>query len=110
MLKIQAREIVRYARRNGINLTRGGVNFPDLCARGVLAHALRVEQGEEIVDGDYVYMYKPDVAKHYGLTRDEISGLEGGFETRYHSEQPYHDRGYDKIGRNVARLVGLLVD
>lgn len=100
--KPQAREIVRYAKRHGINLRRGAASweFPNLCARGVLFYSVKDQMTRHT-------MYSYELHTILGLTSKQINSLEAGFENY---ENRGRDQTYYKVGRRVAQMVGLPVD
>lgn len=96
-MKIQAREIVREAKRQGLTLTRGGVGKENkACARAVLAkkHLGRAQK----------LYFTPELAKAIGVTSQDLQDLEDGFEgfTPDEGASRYH-----RVGRRVAELAGL---
>lgn len=102
MIKPQAREIVRYAKRNGITIKNNRVAFPNLCARGVLAHSVLTEKG---VWGEQS-IYHESIHQNLGLTEDDLDALETGFEGFWDRPDLLKNRYY-KVGQRVATLAGL---
>lgn len=97
---IQARNIVRYARRNNITICRGGVGWKNqACAYSVLGHMLF---------GKFEGWDMQDIApKMNKRTNKDILALEAGFEGYCWGQQEYGKNPYYKVGKNVARLAGL---
>lgn len=99
-IRVQAREIVRYAKRHGLALVRYGTGFNNRhCARSVIRHAVKPE----------VSMYLEEINEAVGLTYEEMESLEQGFD---YGNDPRNENAapslkYFKIGQNIARLAGL---
>lgn len=108
-VKVQAREIVRAAKRNAIKMQHGSY---DECAVGVLGlmvgysfddyqvfHPLPEHNSEE--------KFYRIIARKAGRTYEDIRALEAGFE----ENQPYRDQHkgnrYFKVGERVAALAGV---
>jgi tRNA(Ile)-lysidine synthase TilS/MesJ len=100
-IKIQAREIVRYANRHGLTLARYacGSDNQRQCARGIIRHAVNKKTS----------MYKEEINEAVSLTSADMDSLESGFDYgRYQrDENCAPSLKYFKIGQNVARLAGL---
>lgn len=97
--KVQAREIIRSARRQGITLTR----WPEsnlttkVCATAVIRGEL---EGDTIYDSDRI-------ADLLNMPRENVLALSYGFEG--YTIVPDHIRKnrYYKVGQRVAAMVGL---
>jgi hypothetical protein len=86
---VQAKKILRHAKKHGITLTRGagGVQFPNLCARGVLAHMM--------TGTDNLYNDIPGISPHIARA------LELGFEGHtFERVAPKYQRYYN-VGQKV---------
>lgn len=101
---MQAREIVRYAKRNGLTLMRGGVGNTNKthCARSVVYHMAFGPKNQ----GQYSIYFKRLPAS-MGVSEHQIESLERGFEYTNPIRVKGYDKRYYKMGQNVARLVGL---
>ncbi len=104
--KVQAREIVRFARRNGLILTRGGTGYYKTCVRGVLRNSLLSAETWKDIS-----IYNPIVEEVFGLSSEDASALEEGFEGYPPLNSKWgkavRKNRYYKVGQNVARLAGL---
>lgn len=102
-MRIQARDIVRYARKNGITLTRWEMGRDGkACARSVLA---MMAIGKENFYKNYREYNSDEVRKATGLTSNQLLALESGFENW--GAPSWGDKRYYNVGRNVAKIVGL---
>lgn len=96
--ELTAKNVVKYAKENGIVLTQGAVahEFPRMCARAVLAHAIDKNQDE---DGEYksMYAYSEDYAKAWNIEDEDMEDIESGFEkSDYGKSNPeYYQLGMD---------------
>lgn len=104
MSLLQARTIVRLAKRHKMTLARNEVGFGDnICARGVVSYH---------ANGRKFQMYVPNTYNLLGVTEDAMDGLEAGFEgreirsNRISQDFKVYER-YRKVGERVAKLAGL---
>jgi hypothetical protein len=94
---IQAREIVRFAKRNGMTIRRMGVaTLQDGCPSAGSC-ALFVLASMYGGDKNNILSYLP------GITMYDLNSLESGFEGWGWNT----DNRYYRVGRNVAVLAGL---
>jgi hypothetical protein len=105
-VSLQARNIVRLARKQKMKIARGGLgrlhNRPAACALAVL----RDEIGSEYS------IYDREFSDELGVSFEKLMGLESGFEGRVvETAEPYRQnadfRRYYKVGERVAKLAGL---
>lgn len=100
---IQARTIVRLAKKHGLELRRLGTGQPNgefrgHCARAVLAQTV----GKDVTAVLYCDETTKLISEKFGLTSDEIQGLEGGFEgTEW---QRIYSKRYFKVGQRAYEL------
>lgn len=118
MIKLQAREIIREANRQGVSLRRGDRRY---CAVGVVARNV----GMSDQSGGY------QIAEKLGVKGDNITALELGFEGYNNDGLAIQKHGYDvdmefserwitvqeadklrksryfKVGQRIAELAGL---
>jgi hypothetical protein len=80
--------------------------FPKLCARGVLAHSVRMTRNETLEYGVYTRMYDTDIPQTLGISWNDLEMIEQGFDFP-DNDRSYSKNKYYKVGQNVARLVGL---
>jgi hypothetical protein len=104
-MKLQAREIVRFAKRTGIEMRRG---WPSRCAKGVAKNMYGLKS----------YATDQYLVNATGLKLVDIAALEMGFENWPTHIMYYdgvsqkqlnniHKNRYYKVGKRVAELAGL---
>ena len=102
MSQIQARNIVRLAKKYKLTLERGSTNRrPNrgACARSVLA---------KHVDPNLIYsVYDDAIARKLGVEMDDLNALESGFEGWPLPNTTPLQRRYYNVGKHVAELAGL---
>jgi hypothetical protein len=100
-IQLQARSIVRLAKKHKLTLGRGGLGEGErtACARAVLRET----------SGFNGSIYDNAFARLLGVDREKLDGLEAGFEgepVEGHDNSPTFLRYY-KVGKRVAELAGL---
>jgi hypothetical protein len=107
-MSIQAREIVRKAKRLGMPLRQGMTGcFRSEGGCAVAALVITKDMGYnnayiEAHENDYV-----DLAAKLGVTPQDIFALEYGFEDSACYHPGIEKNRYYRVGRNVAALAGL---
>jgi hypothetical protein len=99
-LKIQAREIIREASRQGATWKRGSRNW---CVLGVLSRYVSGDRKFEWVKKNQ-YLSHDQIAEFFNVATSDIFSLECGFEGWL--SDGCNMKMY-RIGKNVARLAGL---
>jgi hypothetical protein len=105
-VKLQAREIVRAAKRMGVEMRRGS---PSRCAKGV---------AKQLHGIDPLYFSDESLAKKLNLSVVDIAALEMGFEdwpagsvwfkdVTDKQLRNIHKNRYHKVGKRVAELAGV---
>jgi hypothetical protein len=93
MIKLQAREIMCEAKRQGVMPTRQHIT----CARAIVQKSVGVSHGRCDIG---------EAANRLGRTYDDLFALECGFEGWDWNPKINHNRYY-KVGQRVAELAGL---
>src|SRR6185503_5033544 len=97
---VDAREVVRYAKRIGCSLSRYSDvrNCDHFCAVRCLFH---------MANKNWKKHRYEDLRKHFGINAEDFRAIEHGFED-WDFLPKYVNNPYYKVGQNIARLAGLL--
>lgn len=108
-VKLQAREIIRAAKRFGFELRRGN---PARCALAPPARVVGYTEApwfgsiEPVPDQTQIQK----MAEHFKVQPVDLAALEMGFENHNHTHYPSEilkKSRYYKVGRNIARKLNL---
>jgi hypothetical protein len=101
--KIQAREIMRIAKRLGKKVVRKHATAEYGCARNVLSAEM------SRIHGDHISIYGDELAELLGVPVEHLDALECGFEGSDPKgwRIPKKSMRYYRVGQNVAKLAGL---
>lgn len=99
-VKLQARELVRLAKRRKVKLKRMVVHYDnERCLGALILDVL----GLDMKDFGY---YRSGHKKHPAFTTNQFRGLEYGFEGWNDENAEFLEKRYYRVGQKVAKLVG----